>query len=117
LELKQVIVVRRDLRMGRGKLAVQVAHAAVSAYVEASRRERRVAEEWLRQGQKKIVVRVDSEDELVEIYRRAVGEGLPVALVEDAGLTQLPPGTKTAVGIGPACAERIDRITGRLKLL
>ncbi len=115
--LKQVIVIRRDLKMGKGKLAVQAAHAAVSAYVEAQRVVPALAREWLLQGQKKIAVRVDSEEELIEVYRKAVAENLPVALIEDAGLTQLPPGTKTAVGIGPAEAERIDRITGKLKLL
>ncbi len=115
--MKQVIVVRRDLKMGKGKLAVQVAHAAVSAFVEVERRKRGLAEEWLREGQKKIVLRVDSEDELLEVFKKAIAKGLPAVIIEDAGLTQLPPGTRTAVGIGPEDADKIDQVTGNLKLL
>jgi PTH2 family peptidyl-tRNA hydrolase len=72
---------------------------------------------WLREGQKKVVVKVESEEELLQVYREALQLGLPAALVEDAGRTELPPGTRTVVGIGPAPASIVDKVTGRLKLL
>lgn len=115
--MKQVIVVRADLKMSRGKLAAQVAHAAVIAAFEASRSNPDWFNEWWRSGQKKIVLKVDNEKELLDIYNKALSSHLPVSLVIDAGLTELPPGTKTAVGIGPAPDEKIDSITGQLDTL
>ncbi|BAN90510.1 peptidyl-tRNA hydrolase Pth2 [Aeropyrum camini] len=119
-EYKQAIVVRRDLGMGRGKAAAQAAHAscgAVFLIMESGRPEwRRWLESWRRQGQAKVVLRVDSLHELQEIYRRAVEEGLPASFVRDAGKTQLEPGTPTAVAVGPAPSRLVDRITGSLKL-
>lgn len=116
-ELKQVIVVRTDLEMSKGKLAVQVAHASVSAAFEAYFKKTDWFKEWFSSGQKKIVLKVSCEKELLDIYQQALTLGLPVALVKDAGLTEIPPGTLTAVAIGPAPSNLIDTITGRLKTL
>ncbi len=117
---KQAIVIRRDLQMGRGKAAAQAAHAsceAVFLVLESTRREwREWLDAWRRTGQKKVVLRVDSLEELRGVYRRAVAEGLPASIVVDAGHTQLPPGTTTAVAVGPAPEDRVDRVTGHLKL-
>jgi PTH2 family peptidyl-tRNA hydrolase len=115
--LKQVIVVRMDLKMSKGKIAVQVAHASLMAAFEAYHNFREWFIEWWREGQKKVVLKVDSEKELLELYNKALEKRLPVALVADAGLTELPPGTTTALAIGPAPDHRVDEITGHLKLL
>ena len=112
MELKQVIVVRKDLKLGKGKLAAQVAHASVSAAENS-----RFKKEWLGEMQKKTVLKCSTLEELMQIYENAKKEGLPVALIRDAGLTQIPEGTVTCIGIGPAPAEQIDKITGKLKLL
>lgn len=117
VEYKQVIIVRADLKMSKGKLAAQVAHAAVIAAFKAYRDYREWFEEWWRSGQKKIVLKASSEKELLDIASIACSRNLPVSIVRDAGLTELPPGTLTAVAIGPAPSDIIDEITGRLKLL
>lgn len=113
-EYKQVIVVRDDLNLSRGKLAVQVAHASITGYELADPKER---EKWKMEGQKKIVLKVRNLEELMKVFERAKKEGLPTAYVKDAGLTELKPGTITAVVIGPAPSKRIDKITGSLPLL
>ncbi len=119
-EVKQAIVVRRDLQMGRGKAAAQVAHASCEAVFRIlDSREPRWMEWlsiWRSTGQLKVVLRVESERELVSLYGQAVELGLPASLISDAGRTQLPPGTKTAIAVGPAPSSLVDRITGRLKL-
>ena len=114
--MKQVIVVRSDLKMGKGKIAAQVAHASLSA-VEASHRRSAWYDSWREEGQAKVVLKVQSEAELRELFQRARRAGLPAALVEDRGLTQVEPGTVTCLGIGPAPDGDIDSITGKLKLL
>lgn len=118
-EFKQVIVVRTDIKMSKGKLAVQVAHAAVEAVIKCieDTRCRRNVELWRAQGQKKIAVKVNSIDELLKIKKLAEEYGIVTALIVDAGLTELPPGTVTALGVGPAPSEYIDRVTGSLSLL
>ena len=100
--------------MGKGKVATQVAHASLSAYEKC---EETVKKKWMKQGAKKIVVKVNSEKELLNIYQQAKKLSLPCSLIIDAGLTQIPPSTPTAVAIGPADEEKVDRITGKLKLL
>ncbi len=116
-DFKQVIVVRTDLKMGRGKTCVQVAHASVSSLEEARRSRSEWVEEWFRQCQKKVVLGVQSLEELLDLERKARDLRLPCYLVSDAGLTELEPGTITALGIGPAPSALIDRVTGHLKLL
>jgi PTH2 family peptidyl-tRNA hydrolase len=111
-DLKQVIVVRSDLRLGKGKLAGQVAHAAVSAADKSKWKK-----DWMAIGQKKSVLKCADLEELLSLYERAKRAGLPVELISDAGKTQIPAGTTTCVGIGPAPEELIDKFTGDLKLL
>ena len=114
---KQVIVVRADLKMSVGKTAAQVGHAAVSAAEEARVRQPEWWGEWMREGQCKVVVRVDGEGELRRLMKEAEELGLPTALIRDRGLTEVEPGTVTCLGIGPAPSRLIDKVTGNLPLL
>jgi PTH2 family peptidyl-tRNA hydrolase len=117
LDFKQVVVVRKDLRMGTGKVAAQVAHAAVSGAEQVSSSNPSWFIKWFNSGQAKIVVKVHSLDDLHNIKRRAQSLALPVVQVQDRGLTQINEGTITCLGIGPAPSPLIDRITKDLKLL
>lgn len=116
MEYKLVIVVRDDLKMSGGKLAVQVAHAAVSCAVQAKARKPNWFSSWFREGQRKVVVKVKTLEDLLALKERAARAGIPSELVTDAGLTELPPSTTTCLGIGPAPESQIDPITGALPL-
>ena len=116
MEYKLVIVIRDDLKMTPGKLAAQVAHAAVSCALEAKAKKAKWFSEWYREGQRKVVLRVADVEELRSLKELAARAGLPVALISDAGLTELPPNTTTCLGIGPAPQNMIDPITGSLPL-
>jgi PTH2 family peptidyl-tRNA hydrolase len=111
---KQCLVIRGDIRMSCGKISAQAAHAAVAAFERCDRETR---ERWLAEGQKKVVLRVKDERSLQELKTLAEARGIPAALIQDAGLTELPPGTTTALGLGPARSEEMDRITADLPLL
>ncbi len=111
---KQVIVLREDLRLSRGKAAAQAAHAAVTAYKATHARTRKA---WEDEGQKKVVLVVKNVEALKQLRARCAQAKLPHALIEDAGLTEIPKGTITALGIGPDKEEKIDKITGSLPLL
>ena len=111
--MKQAIVARRDLGMGTGKLAAQVAHASLSAHEDADDRTRTA---WKGEGQRKVVLRAESESELFELADAAERAGLPNAVVRDAGHTQLDPGTVTTLAVGPGEDDAVDRVTGDLSL-
>jgi PTH2 family peptidyl-tRNA hydrolase len=114
---KQAIVFRSDLKLSKGKAAAQAGHAAVSAAEEARKHDQDWWREWIVEGQCKIIVKVKSEKELLELKEQAEHLTLPRALIIDRGLTEIPPDTITCLGIGPAPAEKIDKITGSLPLL
>ena len=114
---KQVILARSDLNMSPGKLAVQVAHGSVGSAEKARRERWEWYAAWLGEGQKKVVVEVMDESELRKFQEQAAKAGLPHELVQDAGLTELPPGTSTVLAIGPAPNELVDKLTRNLPLL
>lgn len=116
-ELKQVIIIRKDLEMGAGKLVAQGSHASLMSYLETVKRGGETAESWVNAGEKKIVLKVESEEALRKLYEAFRYKKIPCALVSDAGLTELPPGTVTALGIGPWNSKEIDAFTSGLKLL
>jgi len=111
---KQVIVIRTDLKLSKGKLAAQVAHGALEAFKKTSPRIRAA---WERQGAKKVVLKVASLASLKRLYTKACSAHLPCSLIRDAGHTELRRGTITCLGIGPGKEERVDRVTGKLKML
>jgi len=111
--MKQAIVARTDVGMGRGKLAAQVAHASLSAYEDTGKRTRT---QWKGEGQKKIVLKADGEETLFRLADEAERRGLPNAIVRDAGHTQLEPGTVTCLAVGPGDDDEVDRVTGDLSL-
>jgi len=116
MEYKLVVVIRDDLKMSPGKLAAQVAHAAVTCALESKAKKAKWFSEWYREGQRKVVLRVRDADELMALKGTAARAGLSVALITDAGLTELPPNTTTCLGIGPGPENLIDPITGSLPL-
>jgi len=115
--MKMVLVLRGELRLTAGKAAVQAAHAAVMLVRRAEGRERAALDAWLAEGQKKVALQVATLAELEDLDRRARGAGVPTVWVEDAGFTEVPPGTRTCLGLGPAAASALDPITGSLPLL
>lgn len=114
MELKQAIVLRTDLEMGKGKLCAQAAHASLSAYKKCPPK---IRDEWEHSGMKKIVLKVNSESELFKYFEECVRSGIPCSLIQDAGLTQIPSGSPTCFGAGPADEKELDKILGKLKLL
>lgn len=109
-----MLVVRTDLKMSRGKLAAQCAHAAVSVL---DKTDKKILAAWKREGQKKVVVKAKNEKELFELEKKCSKLKLPFSMVSDAGLTELKPGTYTTLAIGPDEEEKINKVTGSLALL
>lgn len=124
-QTKMVLVVRKDLKMGTGKIAAQCSHAAVAAVdVIEGMRQTNPSHQWVgyldcwrSTGSAKVVVQCDSEDALRNLMDKAKSEGVPHYLVADAGRTQIAAGSKTVLAIGPAPVSKIDAVSGSLKLL
>lgn len=111
--MKQAIIIRTDLDMGKGKAAAQVAHAALEAYKNAPYMNKKL---WEASGQKKIVLKIDNLKALTELFIDAKKEKIPISMIKDAGKTQVPEGTITCIALGPADDKIIDRLTKDLKL-
>eukprot|EP00828_Plagiopyla_frontata_P011202 TRINITY_DN1616_c0_g1_i4.p2 TRINITY_DN1616_c0_g1~~TRINITY_DN1616_c0_g1_i4.p2 ORF type:complete len:208 (-),score=59.80 TRINITY_DN1616_c0_g1_i4:87-710(-) len=116
----KVILVRMDLKMGVGKIAAQTGHAVLGAYKESINQGDQYAvnvTNWECQGQPKIVLKVNSLEQLLELQKKASEAQLITDVIHDFGKTQVEPNTITVCSIGPAPSEEIDKITGALKLL
>lgn len=116
---KMVIIVRTDIVMGKGKIAAQCAHAALECYRKATANPKKhyMFKDWLYNGQPKIVLKVSSEVELLDLVNKAQKVGITTAIIRDAGRTQLQSGTISVIGIGPGLNTEINKITSHLKLL
>jgi PTH2 family peptidyl-tRNA hydrolase len=114
MSLKQVILVRQDLKLPKGKLAAQVAHASTEAVLKSYKDD---ISKWRQEGMKKVVLKVASEKDLFKYKQIAEDNDLVVGLITDAGKTVVAPGTRTCLGIGPDDEEKIDRVTGKLKMM
>ena len=112
--MKQVIIMRGDLPISRGKIAAQACHASLGSYKKA---DKRTIQKWEKEGGKKVVVKVGDLKELYEYFEIVKATDMPYFLVRDAGHTELPQSTITCLGIGPEKDEKIDKITKDLKLL
>ena len=114
LKMKQVILVRADLKLPKGKMSVQVAHASSSALIKSHKDD---IKKWQNEGMKKVVLKVKDLDELLKYKEDADDLGLVTALISDAGKTVVEPGTVTCLGIGPDKEEKIDKDSGKLKMV
>lgn len=115
-ELKLVLVVRSDLKMGKGKVAAQCSHATLKAYKQTQKKNSRLLRAWERNGQPKVVLKIEDEASLLDLAALARDAGLTVSIIQDAGRTQIAPGSRTVLGVGPGSVELVDQITGHLKL-
>ena len=114
MKYKQVILVREDLKLPRGKMSAQVSHASVDCVLKS---DKKIIEKWKDRGGKKVVLKVVDEKELIKYMSMLENDGIKVALIKDAGHTVVEPGTITCLGVGPDSEEKIDKITGNLKMV
>lgn len=114
MEYKQVILVRKDLKLPKGKMSSQCAHAAVESVLKSKKE---LISKWRYLGSKKVILEVSDEKELFKYKSLAEDEGLTTAVITDAGRTVIAPGTVTCMAIGPDEEEKIDKITAKLKLI
>ena len=114
MEYKQVILVREDLKLPKGKMAVQVAHASSAALIKSHKDD---IKKWQSEGLKKVVLKVNDEKDLFRYKQEAEDLGMVTALITDAGKTVVAPGTITCLGIGPDKEDKIDKVSGSLKMV
>lgn len=112
-----MVVLRTDLNMSVGKLISQACHASLESSEIARKKNKKIWEDWRGNGAKKVILKVISLKDLLQLEKKAKKIGVPYYLVEDRGLTEIPPGTPTAIAIGPALNNTINKITGHLSLL
>lgn len=121
MEYKQAILIRTDLGMSRGKMCAQVAHAALEAARKVRKKDevlkREISKKWREQGMKKVVLKVRSKPKLFHYKDLAERSSISTSVVKDAGKTEIPGGSYTALGIGPDEAKKINKISGELKTL
>lgn len=115
-ECKMVLVIRTDLEMTKGKVVAQCAHAAVACYKSIARSNPLILSRWERRGQAKITLKCRSEEELRTLQAMALSLDITARSIQDAGRTQVAPGTTTVLGLGPAPVSAINQVTGHLKL-
>jgi len=113
---KMVFVIRTDLNMGKGKVAAQCAHAAITCYKKAAKETPQLLKQWELFGQTKATLKGDSLEALYDLETKAKASGMVAAIVKDAGRTQVEAGSPTVLGIGPAPSTVVNEITGHLKL-
>ena len=116
-KLKMVFIVNHELKMGQGKIAAQVAHAAVKATLACGEQDPALLDAWFKTGQKKICVKGDSAQHLDQLSAKAKKDGILANKIHDAGHTQIPAGSFTVLALGPCPDEDVESITGDLKLL
>jgi peptidyl-tRNA hydrolase, PTH2 family len=116
-DYKMVIVTRSDLSLSAGKLAAQVSHAAVTCTLLTKKNKPDWFAKWQREGAKKVVVKVGVLEDFFPLKEKAETLGIVTNIVTDAGHTEIPEGTQTVLGIGPAPSNLIDQVTGGLALL
>jgi len=109
--LKQVILIRKDLELSKGKLAAQACHASLKTYRKSKKKNPKETNDWIDQGGKKIILWVKKKKKI----EREIPKKIPKTSIKDAGYTELEPGTLTALGIGPWEEEELDKYTGDLE--
>jgi PTH2 family peptidyl-tRNA hydrolase len=114
--MKQVIVMIKELKLSKGKMAAQACHAAIGAYKLTKAKYPNIVRAWEENGEKKVLVYVEKTSDLFELFKRIPDE-IPKVMITDAGKTQLEPGTITCLGLGPYHEDELDRYTGKLKLV
>ena len=114
--VKLILVVNSDLKMGKGKVAAQVGHAAVSATLKSGEYNPTLLDSWLKSGQKKVCVKTNYE-EIIQLSTKAQSDNIQVVKITDAGKTQVPSGSLTVVAFGPDEESKLEALTGHLKLL
>lgn len=117
MAFKQVVLVRTDLKLPKGKLAAQAGHACVDSVLLSLKRDKEKVSRWRDEGMKKVVLKVADEKELLKLFQQAKDQGLVACIITDAGRTIVEPGTRTCVGIGPDDEDAIDSVTGKLSIM